>query len=151
MSSRSAFIFQLLDKYKALVDQALPNPVGRTANTSLPCSKSAIASFCSSFRTNPPSRLNINLNIAFRNLETLEILSLDKPCCFRNLRAVPVFLLTDALCYGPIRYCRCWCNGTRRTLVAVKIGQSPYFSCQNPSTPPTHSVVISLSPVRARF
>ena len=72
MSSRSAFNFQLLDKYKALVDQALPNPVGRTANTSLPCRKSAITSFCSSFRTNPPSRLNI----AFRNLETLEILSL---------------------------------------------------------------------------
>ena len=36
-------------------------------------------------------------------------------------------------------------------VVAVKIGQFPYFSCQNPSTPPTHSVVISLSPVRARF
>ena len=80
ISSRSAFIFQLLDKYKALVDQALPNPVERTANTSLPCSKSVIASFCSSFRTNPPSRLNI----AFRKLETLEILSPDKPCCFRT-------------------------------------------------------------------
>ena len=62
------------------MDQTLPNPVERTANTSLPCSKSVIASFCSSFRTNPPSRLNI----AFRKLETLEILSLDKPCCFRT-------------------------------------------------------------------
>ena len=41
-------------------------------------------------------------------------------------------------------------NGTRWTLVAVKVWQSPYFSCQNFSTPPTHSVVISLSPVRAR-
>ena len=80
ISSRSAFIFQLLDKYKALVDQALPNPVERTANTSLPYSKSVIASFCSSFRTNPPSRLNI----AFRKLEPLEILSLDKPYCFRT-------------------------------------------------------------------
>ena len=130
MSSRSAFmIFHLLDKYKALVDQALPNPVGRTANTSLPCSKSAIASFCSSFKSRTSFRTN-RLNIAFRNLETLEILSLDKPCCFRSLRTVPVFLLTDALCYGPIRYCRCW------TLVAGKIGQSPYFSCQNLSTPP---------------